>query len=156
VDVMLGAMNKWCEDCGGSANFVWVESQGLTGDNFGNVLEQGISATLLKNNPVPRSLCATCCVGCIARRLGGDDEIVSVRRYRLEKDLGCRLHVAVHQHLPGRVENADVHRFHLEIDPAIVAMLTVVESHSVLLLRACAPFSLRQADRESVGAQEEG
>jgi hypothetical protein len=37
--------------------------------------------------------------------------------------------------LARRVEDADVHRFHVEIDPAIVAMLTVVESHSVLLLR---------------------
>jgi hypothetical protein len=69
VDVLLGEMNKRCEDCGESANFVWVESQGLTGDNFGNVLEQGISATLLKNNPAPRPLCATCCVGRIASTL---------------------------------------------------------------------------------------
>ena len=69
VEVLLGEMNERCEDCGGSANFVWVESQGLTGDNFGNVLEQGISATLLKDNPLPRSLCATCCVGRIASSL---------------------------------------------------------------------------------------
>jgi hypothetical protein len=69
VDAMLGEMNKQCEDCGRNANYVWVESQGLTADNFGKVLEKGISATLLKNNPVPRSLCATCCVGRITNTL---------------------------------------------------------------------------------------
>ena len=41
-DVLLDAMSERCEDCEASANFVWVESQGLTGDNFGDVLEQGI------------------------------------------------------------------------------------------------------------------
>ena len=35
----------------------------------------------------------------------------------------------------GPVEEVDVHRLHVEIDAAIVAMLTVVESHSALLLR---------------------
>jgi hypothetical protein len=69
VNEMLDEMKKRCEDCGASANFVWVESQGLTADNFGHVLEQGISATLLRNNPVPQSLCATCCVGRIANTL---------------------------------------------------------------------------------------
>jgi hypothetical protein len=43
--------------------------------------------------------------------------------------------VSVHEHLATGVEDADVHRLHVEIDSAIVAMLTVVESHSVLLLR---------------------
>jgi hypothetical protein len=41
----------------------------------------------------------------------------------------------MHQHLAGGVEDADVHRLHVKIDSAIVPMLTVVESHSVLLLR---------------------
>ena len=75
-------------------------------------------------DPVPRE-----------HTLGGHDEIVPVRRDDLEKRRGIRFHVAVHEHLAGGVEDADVHRFDVEIDPAIVAMLSVVESHSVLLLR---------------------
>ena len=67
--------------------------------------------------------------------LGRHDQIVPVRCDDLEERLRCRFHVAVHKHLAGRVENTDVHRLHVEIDSAIVAMLTVVESHSVLLLR---------------------
>src|SRR3990170_1411350 len=42
---------------------------------------------------------------------------------------GGRRHVAMDQHLARRVEGADVHGFHVEIDSAIVAMLLVVESH---------------------------
>jgi hypothetical protein len=53
----------------------------------------------------------------------------------LEKGLRRRGYVAVHKHLASRIEDADVHRLHVEIDSAIVAVLAVVESHSVLLLR---------------------
>ena len=73
VEVMLGKMNKRCEDCGASANFVWVESQGSARDNFEGVLERGLSATLLKDNPKPKSLCATCCVGHVVRTLRARD-----------------------------------------------------------------------------------
>ena len=62
VFALIGRMNRKCHDCGASAKFVWVESRGLTQDNFGEVLVNGISATLLKNNPAPVSLCAGCCV----------------------------------------------------------------------------------------------
>jgi hypothetical protein len=85
-------------------------------------------------HPVPRE-----------HALGGDDEIVAVRRDRLETCLGRRLHVAVHEYLIRRVKDADVHRFDVEIDPAIVAMLTVVESHSVLLLRGIRAFPCAEA-----------
>jgi hypothetical protein len=61
----------------------------------------------------------------------------------------------VHERLARCVEEAHVHRFHVKIDPAIVAMLTVVESHSVLLCAERA-FIPAQADWWSVGAQEEG
>lgn len=40
----------------------------------------------------------------------------------------------VHEHLARRVQDADVHRLGV-IDPAMVPMLSVVESHSALLLR---------------------
>ena len=67
--------------------------------------------------------------------LGRHDQIVPVRGHDLEECLRRRWHVAVHQRLAGRVEDADVHRLHVEIDSALVLMLPVVESHSALLLR---------------------
>jgi hypothetical protein len=57
------------------------------------------------------------------------DEIVALRRDDLEKCRRRRLHIAMHQHLTGRVEDADVHRLHVEIDSAIWTVLPVVESH---------------------------
>jgi hypothetical protein len=48
---------------------------------------------------------------------------------------GVEGYVPMHEHLARNVEDADVHGLHVEIDSAIVSMLTVVESHSVLLLR---------------------
>jgi hypothetical protein len=63
------------------------------------------------------------------------DQILPVRGDDLEERLRRRWHIAMHEHLAGRVQDADVHRLHVEIDSAIVAMLTVVESHAVLLLR---------------------
>ena len=61
--------------------------------------------------------------------LGRHDQIVPVRCDDLEKRLRRRFHVAVHQHLATGVENTDVHGLHVEIDSAIVTVLTVVESH---------------------------
>jgi len=51
---------------------------------------------------------------------------------------GLDLTLRGYEHLAGGVEDAHVHGFHVQIDSAIVAMLTVVESHSVLLLRESA------------------
>jgi hypothetical protein len=67
--------------------------------------------------------------------LGGHDQVVTVRRGDIEKGLRAARHVPMHQHLAGRIEDADVHRLHVEIDSAVVPMLPVVESHSALLLR---------------------
>jgi hypothetical protein len=69
---------------------------------------------------------------------GGDNEIVSVGADNLKERLRRRLHIAMHKNLAGRVQDADVHGLHVKIDPAIVAVLTVVESHAVLLLRESA------------------
>ena len=66
---LLAKMEQKCHDCGQDARFLWVESSGLNGDNFGDTLDRGISATLLKSNPKPISLCAKCCVGHIAKDL---------------------------------------------------------------------------------------
>ena len=83
--------------------------------------------------------------------LGRDDQIVSIRDDRLEERLWGRLHVAMHQHLASRVQDADVHRLHVEIDSAIVAMLTVVESHRLSSCAWCA-FIPASAYCQSVGA----
>jgi hypothetical protein len=70
---------------------------------------------------------------------GRHDQILAVRGDDLEERLRRRLRIAMHEHLAGRVKDADVHRLHVEIDSAIVPMLPVVESHSALLLRGYAP-----------------
>ncbi len=62
-------MDTLCRDCGQKANFLWIESRGLTAYNFGNVLRKGFSETLLADNPKPVSLCANCCVEHIAEEL---------------------------------------------------------------------------------------
>jgi hypothetical protein len=57
--------------------------------------------------------------------LGGHHEILPTGRDRLEQPFRIGLDVAVHEHLAGRAKDADVHGLHVEIDPAVVAMLTV-------------------------------
>jgi hypothetical protein len=82
---------------------------------------------------------------------GRHDEILAVRGHNLDKRLRRRLHVAVHQHLAGGVENADVHGLHVEIDSAIVTVLAVVESHRSSSC-AIARFIPAAAYWQSVGA----
>ena len=62
-------MDTLCRDCGQGANFLWVESKGLTALNFGGVLRKGFCETLLPINPKPVSLCGKCCVNHIAEEL---------------------------------------------------------------------------------------
>ncbi len=62
-------MEPICRDCRQQANFLWVESKGLTAYNFGNVLKKGFSETLLSRNTKPISLCGKCCVRYIAKEL---------------------------------------------------------------------------------------
>ncbi len=69
VEGLLDRMSSGCEDCGESACFVGVGSLGLTAINFGDVLDQGLAITLLKNSPPPRSVCSRCCVRRIAESL---------------------------------------------------------------------------------------
>jgi hypothetical protein len=66
-------MDPICQDCGLKANFLWIESSGLTEHNFGNVLKKGFSETLLLRNPKPISLCGKCCVRHIAKALEAKD-----------------------------------------------------------------------------------
>jgi hypothetical protein len=65
----LLSMDTSCRDCGQKANFLWIESKGLTAQNFGSVLRKGFSETLLPRNPKPVSLCGKCCVNHIAEEL---------------------------------------------------------------------------------------
>ena len=62
-----------CHDCGQKANFLWVESSGLTAYNFGDILKKGFSETLLPRNPNPVSLCGHCCVRHIAEEMEEKD-----------------------------------------------------------------------------------
>jgi hypothetical protein len=62
-------MDTLCRDCGQKANFLWIESKGLTVHNFGSVLKRGFSETLLPRNPRPVSLCGKCCVNHIVEEL---------------------------------------------------------------------------------------
>jgi hypothetical protein len=85
---------------------------------------------------------------------GRDDQILSVWPDDLEESSGGGLDVPMYQYLPRRVEDADVLGLHVEIDAAIVTMLTVVESHS---LASCAGrICPASAYGYSVGAQGEG
>jgi hypothetical protein len=69
VSSLLVKMDTKCRDCGQAANYLWVGSSGLNGDNFVETLDKGLSATLLRQNPAPISLCPKCCVKRIARAL---------------------------------------------------------------------------------------
>jgi hypothetical protein len=65
----LWSMDTLCRDCDQKANFLWIESKGLTAYNFGSILKRGFSETLLPRNPKPVSLCGKCCVNHIAEEL---------------------------------------------------------------------------------------
>ena len=80
--------------------------------------------------------------------LGRHDQTVAVRRDDLEERRRRRRHVAVHEHLAGAVEDADVHRLHVQIDPAVIRVLPVVESHRSSSCATCA-LALRQPTHAS-------
>ena len=69
AEMLLVKMNPQCRDCGQKANYLWVESNGLTGDNFEETLDKGVSETLLIKNPEPISLCGKHSVQRIAAAL---------------------------------------------------------------------------------------
>ena len=69
VSSLLAKMDTKCHDCVQTANYLWVESKGLTGDNFVETLDKGVSGTLLPHNPAPISLCPNCCASRVAKAL---------------------------------------------------------------------------------------
>jgi hypothetical protein len=70
---LLEDISDGCADCGSPVKYLWVESRGLTERNFEEVLDRGISRTLLRDNPAPVSLCAECCVQKISAELEARD-----------------------------------------------------------------------------------
>jgi hypothetical protein len=69
AESLLTKMNPQCQDCGRKANYLWVESNGLNSDNFGETLDKGVSDTLLLKNPKPISFCGKHTVQRIAASL---------------------------------------------------------------------------------------
>jgi len=69
VLALLAKMDAKCHDCGEKTKYLWVESSGLNGENFGESLDKGLTETVLRHNPAPISLCAKCCVRHIAKDL---------------------------------------------------------------------------------------
>jgi hypothetical protein len=64
--MLLSNMESACHRCGDRANFLWVTSDGLRGDNVETVFTQGIAGTLLRwGNSPPSSICGRCCVDLI-------------------------------------------------------------------------------------------
>jgi hypothetical protein len=66
---LLAKLDPTCRDCGLKASYLWIESRGLNIHNFGEVLDNGLSDTLLRHNPEPIAVCAKCCVRRIAQEL---------------------------------------------------------------------------------------
>jgi hypothetical protein len=60
---------------------------------------------------------------------GRDDQVVAVGSHDVEECRGVRLDVAMDEHGSLGIEDADVEASGVEIDAAVVAMLTAVESH---------------------------
>ena len=61
--------------------------------------------------------------------LGRHGQISAIWPDDLKEGGWRRRDVAVHEHLAGAVENTDVHGLYVQIDPAVVRVLSVVESH---------------------------
>lgn len=69
AETLLAKIDPQSQDRGQKADDLWVESGGLTGDNFKETLGKGVSETLLTKNPKPISLCGKHTVQRIAAAL---------------------------------------------------------------------------------------
>jgi acetyl-CoA carboxylase biotin carboxyl carrier protein len=78
--------------------------------------------------------------------LGGDDEVFAVGRDGGQEGLGTAAQVLVEEDLALAIEDAQVHRLRVEVDPAVVGVALRVESHGSLLKRTVVscPSSLRR------------
>ena len=62
-----------CADCNEQAHCLWMHSQGLTIETFGDVLGKEPERTLLTwGNPAPTPLCGVCTAKCIGKSLQED------------------------------------------------------------------------------------
>lgn len=73
VEHLLSDLAAQCQSCSGIAKYLWIGSSGLTGENFTDTLDRGISQTLLADNPDKLSLCSKCCVRKIEQDLRTKD-----------------------------------------------------------------------------------
>jgi hypothetical protein len=70
TETLLLNMKAACHRSGARANFLWVTSIGLRGDNAEMVFVQGIAETLLRwGNSSASSVCARCCVSLISQSI---------------------------------------------------------------------------------------
>jgi len=70
AETLLSNMKIACHRCGAKANFLWVTSIGLRGDNAEMVFSQGIAKTLFRwGNSPASSVCARCCVDLICQSI---------------------------------------------------------------------------------------
>lgn len=70
VAEMLSATDDACNQCGSTAHYLWVTSNGLSLSNFEQLLSEGLSRTLLRwGNSRPVPLCARCCVKSITKTI---------------------------------------------------------------------------------------
>ena len=68
-----------CADCKAQARCLWMHSQGLTSENFGDVLENGPEQTLFTWGNVAESLCGRCTATRVGKQLqAGDFEFFEV------------------------------------------------------------------------------
>jgi putative addiction module component (TIGR02574 family) len=86
--------------------------------------------------------------------LRAHDEIVAKGGHGLEERVRCGLQVAMHQHLAGPVEDADVHRLHVEIRRRSSAGAAECRISSVLLLRDLRGLSCAKTYSRSRGLYE--
>jgi hypothetical protein len=61
--------------------------------------------------------------------LDGDGHVLSVRRDGFEEQLRTARHIAVQENLAVSIQDTDVHRSGMQIDPAVVSVLLSVEFH---------------------------
>ncbi len=62
---------------------------------------------------------------------GADDEVAGEGSKRSEEKIGVGAEVAVQDRVPLPVKNTDVKRLGVQVDPAVVLVLSGVESHGL-------------------------
>lgn len=70
TSTFLSKMENTCRNCGASAQFLWLTSNGLVENNSEKLFGAGISETLLRwGNDQPCSVCSRCCVELICKSM---------------------------------------------------------------------------------------